>query len=1140
MDSKNPARHRFAQLKCQTHHSILRSIAKTGDVVALAAKQGRRFLGICDHNTLSGFYEFYSACRSAGIKPVIGATVDVTDPAPWKSGTAFGHRVTLFCKNREGLDGLISILNAGHLRRQEAGRANLFAVDSSTIFEYSKNLICTLPGVTSFLGRGPAADPDGTLAKYIDSFGRERLFLELWKDSVPGEDEMNVRMLEISRKYELKTVAASNCQYLAPSHRKSFAAAYAMRNGISLPAAMEKLERAGNFHFRSDAEFEGAFSHLGQSLENSLDIAFACNLEMEDTAPKMPGFGTPEGFSEDTYLEFISREELSRRRLSSQVKYAERLSRELEIIRSLGFSGYFLTVRDIVDHAKSSGIPVGPGRGSACSSLVCFLLGITRIDPIRENLMFERFLNPHRVKMPDIDIDFASAGRYEIIKYLIKRFGVDRVAQIITFSHFKHKALVWALSRILDAPSEAVHEMAGLMDRFVARDPHLGFSEVVRDAVFSKFERTGVWFRQMCEIAPPLLNNIRQTSIHAGGVVISPVSLPSSLPLHFPNDGVNMTALDMNSLEALGYLKMDLLGINALEKIEDIKKAIASAGAAPPDIDSVPLDDKKTFDLISSGETFGVFQIETRQFRDFLPKIRVSSIDELAVAIALIRPGPLRGGVVSDYISRKSGRSKPAYPIAGMEEILSETFGLIVFQEQIMRIATDIFGYSFSDADVFRDIMTKKKRDRVEGERARFIEAGQKRGITLQDSARTFDLIANFAEYGFNKAHSVAYSRVAYAMAYYMANYPAEYMTALLNSDVKARGLEFDMKIDFLKRRGIRLLELDANRSGLDYSIEQVDGSKHVRSGFMKIPGISTVSAAELVAERARGGEFRDFGDFLGRPYLTAGRSRLGELEAVIRAGAFDGIGGGASREAMVAALREAMSGKKRPRQAGAAGQISFPDSQPGRPEGLFLREGPSWKAPPEFFDEIRFVRASGVSAFLKQGSGAARIYGRASSFAPPTSEIVLSDIFNEGDSIAVKLSGAAFEELTKIDRGDVIFVEASVAGSGGTLLTETGEERASMLSVTTGSIISYREARLLFTSYIEIRAASVDGEAVSMIKHVTERYPGTIPLYIKTSEYTIATNRKVMVNERFVREISSIAGLSGEVEAYIDFKMKV
>jgi len=1150
-------RHLYVPLKCQTHYSVLRSCVKIDELIEFARSCGHRFLAICDHNTLSGYYEFYKKCSANGIKPIIGVSVDLSE-ARSASGSGISHRITLYCKNNKGLLNLFRILNKINLSENSSGAAkNIQPFGNDIIFEYSEGLICSFPSVSSMIYKLAASEKnvlaEKVIGDYLNVFGAERLYFELWKDGVAREDEANLLFLQYSKKYGIKPLAVNNCQYLNQFDRfNGFAAAYAIRNSVDLETARARVSNSGHFHFKSDEEIREAFSHIAVAVENAYELAFSCNVEAERPGFLIPEYVVPEGFTQSAYLSFLAKNSLETLKDVNLEVYLQRLERELKIIDELNFSSYFLCVRDIVKYARDNGIPVGPGRGSACSSLTCYLLDITRIDPIENQLMFERFMNPGRVKMPDIDIDFASSKRYAIIDYIAKKYGKNRVAQIITFNHFKQKALFNALCKIMNVGENLVKDITPLFNRIVSENPEMPFVDIFKNGILNKFYLNEKKISELCAIAPALLNNIRQASIHAGGIVISPNDISQCMPLARPNGEINVTALDMNALNELGYLKIDLLGINALEKIELIKEAILKSSGVDIDIEKMPLDDKKTFELISCGETYGIFQLETPLFRKFLPRIAPGDIKELAIAIALIRPGPIQGNIVQEYVLRKSGRSSVIYQLEAMKDILKETRGLIVFQEQIMRIATDVFGYDHSEADIFREIMSKKAGDKIEDERSRFIERAKRKKIDAGKASEIFELIAKFAQYGFNKAHSAAYSRVAYYMAYYMANYPLEYIMALLNNDIRNRGVEYNIKINFLRRCRIGVYPLDINKSTPYYSVENNSGQKGIRHGFLTIAGISLHSVEAMVAEREKNGFFLSADDFSSRMLVSGSKIKINELESLVKLGAFDSIASSMSRERIISTFQQTLFSKKN--AAGrneSIGQITFSGNRAAPLSGPGLRKFmPPAKTSSELFLDseraavLKHINLSSISKFIRDSSinnesGRRLSFGEIVSYDPVLTNLLVKDPFDAIGEYAFKLMvpEALMNKINLFSAGITVFFEFETK-KGVTFISDDNLESVSPGMIhSLISITSYQEASFNFRAYVKINMSDVDSQQLTLVKRITERHSGSIPLYIKTNLFTIATNKKVNFSESFIREIKSVEKLSANVEIYIDYK---
>ncbi len=1154
----------YVPLKCQTDYSVLRSCVKIDELVAFAAARAHSYMAICDLNTVSGYYDFYIKCRRNGIKPIIGAAVDICDTI---NSRQINHRVTLYCKNYGGLLNLFKIINTINLLPAVAGNKAQF-ISSDTVLKYSQGLLCAFANVSSapykLFSAKEASEADKFIRRYMESFGPDRLYFELWKDSVAHEDDANLLFLELAKKYPVKPAAVNNCQYLLQQDRlKGFAAVYAMRNEIDFNSACAKLSSTGDFHFKSSQEMSKAFAHIQAALENAKDLAFRCNVEINPDGFLIPQYAVSEGFTQHGYLGFLARNRLGALKDINREAYEYRLSIELDIIEKLNFSSYFLIVWDLVNYARKAGVPVGPGRGSACSSLVCYLLDITRIDPIEYQLTFERFLNPGRVKMPDIDIDFASSERYKIIDYAVEKYGKDRVSQIITFSHFKHKALFNSLVKVLELPDNLIKNISPLFNRAVSENPDISFTDIFKNTILNKFYNSESKVRELCEISLPLLNNIKQVSIHAGGIVISPFSLFDNLPLSRPNGETNVTAVEMNVLNELGYLKIDLLGINALEKIEQVKAAVIKYRGITVDIDKIPLDDKKTYELISAGETFGVFQLETPLFRKFLPQLKPGGIKELAAAIALIRPGPIQANVLSEYAMRKSGRSKIEYQLGALEPILKETYGLIVFQEQIMRIATDVFGYSYSEADIFRDIMSKKAEDKIESERENFMHRARAGKIDLKTAASIFGLISKFAKYCFNKAHSAAYSRVAYYMAYFMANYPLEYMVSLLNNDIRNRGVEYNVKINFLKRNRIPVFGADINRSGLYHEIEERGGARVMLHGLLSAAVSSAAALNEIIADRSKNGAFVSVGDFAGRVMGAAGgRVRLADIEPLVKIGVFDSIAGGMSRERIIEEFKNFSFTRKRSYDKNeSAGQTSFfrqggdtikrgigerkfmPQSPPGEKSAFFLDDERSCVL--KHINRPTVINIARRSAGLKLNYGSVyKSFGEIINYDPSVSALDIKDPFDVIDEYVIKVfvSAELLGRVNALAKGDIVFFEFSAGkkrmAMDDNINNQAGwDEGSAGMILTLNDIISYTEASYSFSAVIKAGATDfADGDLV-LIKRLTERYAGGIPLFIKIGELTIATNKKINFSEKFIKEIRSIEKLSANMEFYIDMK---
>ncbi len=906
---------------------MLDGAARIGEVVAAAVADGQPAIGITDHGNMYGILDFYRECRAQGVKPILGTEAymahDSRHERPARrgrvddsGGDADGgqklyYHLTLLAESNAGYRNLIQLASRAFME----GYYYKPRVDWETLADHSEGLIATtgcLGGhVLQSLLRG---DMEGAVAKagrFQEIFGRDNLFIELQDQGLPEQHKTNPQLLEIARRIQAPVLATNDSHYVRQADAVAQDALLCVQTG-SLMSDPNRFKFHGDQHYLKSAdEMRSLFAEVPEACDNTLWVAERADVEIDFGKPQLPNFPLPEGFASDAdylrHLTFAGAQERWGDPLPDAA--VERLAYELKVIEDMGFSSYFLIVWDLIAHARRSGIRVGPGRGSAAGCAVAYSLRITDLDPIHYDLLFERFLNPSRISMPDIDMDFDSRYRDEMIRYAAERYGRDHVAQIVTFSTIKARAAVRDAARVLGHPYGVGDRVAKAMPPLVmGRDtplyaclePHPKYEDGYKMAgELREMYEADPDTRQVIDVAKGLEGLRRQDGIHAAAVVITKEPLTEYLPIQrkpengqAPEDAPVVTQYEMHGVEDLGLLKMDFLGLRNLDVITDTLQLIRDTRGVDLDIDDLPLADAKTFEMLARGESIGVFQLEGGPMRALIRSLAPTCFEDVAALVALYRPGPMAANMHNDYADRKNGRKPVAYLHPDAEEILADTWGLMIYQESVMRIAQKFAGYSLAEADNLRKACGKKIRELIAKEREKFVAGCDANGYGADLGQRWFDIIEPFADYAFGKSHSFGYGFVAYQTAYLKANYPAEYLAALLTS-VKASLEKAAVYLAECRAMGIDVDVPDINRSDSDFTPvvegEGDDAKLSIIFGLSAVRNVGEGLVAHIVSERDANGPFGDFYDFCQRVDMQVLNKRT--VESLIKAGAFDSAG---------------------------------------------------------------------------------------------------------------------------------------------------------------------------------------------------------------------------------------------------------
>jgi DNA polymerase-3 subunit alpha len=917
----------FVHLHLHSQYSLLDGAIRLGDLLAKVKEQGMPAVALTDHGAMFGAIEFYQKCKDKGIRPVIGAEVYVAPGSRFvkESGgnhdAAHSYHLILLCENLQGYRNLSRLVSAGF----REGFYYKPRIDKELLADCSEGLICLsacLKGEVAYqCGRGRMEEAIATARWYSELFP-ERYYIELQENTLPEQEIANKRLLEVARELSLPLVATNDCHYLNREDAKAHEVLLCLQTGKTLSDPSRMRFSADEFYVKSPAEMAAAFHYAPEAVANTVAVAERCNLELDFKTYHFPRYEVPDGSSLDEMLEEEARQGLELRLKGIRAKnphltpeqengYWERLRTELDCIKQMGFPGYFLIVADFINWAKDHGIPVGPGRGSAAGSLVAYAIRITDLDPIPYNLLFERFLNPERISMPDIDVDFCQDRREEVIRYVTEKYGRDKVCQIITFGTMAARGVLRDVGRVMDMPYGDVDRIAKLVPEVLGITLEQALKQEPKLREMAEAEPR---VKELLDVALCLEGLARHASTHAAGVVVAPDALENFCPVYMDKNGSVTTQYSMKYVEKIGLVKFDFLGLKNLTVIYNAVRLIRAEKDPAFDIAALRDDDRESYELISSGNTTGVFQLESSGMKDMLVKLKPSCFEDVIAACALYRPGPLGSGMVDDFIDRKHGRKKVVYDLPQLEPILKDTYGVIVYQEQVMQIARSLGGYSLGGADLLRRAMGKKDPAAMAKEKDKFLEGAKQQGTDLKKAEAIFDLMAKFAEYGFNKSHSAAYALVAYQTAYLKAHYPVEFMAALLTEDMGNTD-KVVKNIADCREMGIEVLPPDINAS--DRSFRVLGNS--IRFGLGAVKNVGE-GAIEAIIEARREGAFRDIFDFCERVDLRRVNKRV--VESLVKCGAFDSTG--ARRAPLMAALEDAMALGQKVQQERESAQVSL------------------------------------------------------------------------------------------------------------------------------------------------------------------------------------------------------------------------
>ena len=1110
----------FVHLHNHTTYSLLDGAQRLDEMLVRAAADGQTALAITDHGNLFGVLDFAKKAGKRGVRPIVGIEAYVAPGSRHERQGAPGkkpyHHLILLAESYAGYKNLIRLATAGYLE----GFYYRPRIDKELLREHAEGLVCLsacLAGEVPTLLRGDRYPEALQVAgEFRDLFGPERYWLELQDHGLVEQQAVNEGAVRLSRDLGLGLVATNDCHYLLPSDHFAHDVLVCIQTGKTVHAE-DRMRYSPQHYLKSRAEMATLFSWAPEAVRNSAVVAERCGFAFEKPQHQLPAFPVPAGFQLEDYFEKVARDGFAERervwRQESEAgrlrhgleEYRQRLDREIQTMRQMGFAGYFLIVWDFIRFAREHGIPVGPGRGSAAGSLCAFSMRITDIDPMQYDLLFERFLNPERVSMPDIDIDFCFRNRERVIDYVTGKYGRANVAQIITFGTMAARAVIRDVGRGLEIPYADVDRIAKLVPaqpgQEITIERALGEVPALRQAYDSDPR-----VKQMLDVGQRLEGLVRHASTHAAGVVIAPRPIVEFAPLYKGTDDAITTQFAMGDIEEIGLLKMDFLGLKTLTLIADAVASIAAQEGVRPDIEHLPIDDPAVYELFGRARTAGIFQFESEGMKDILRRLKPERFEDLVALNALYRPGPIGGGLIDDFIKRRHGKVRVEYPHRLLEPILEETYGVIVYQEQVMQIASRMAGYTLGEADILRRAMGKKKKEVMAAEREKFLAGAARQGVKTSDAVKVFELMEFFAGYGFNKSHSAAYALVAYQTAWLKAHYPVHFMAALLTTE-QGNTDKLVRYVNECRDMGIEVLPPDVNHSGLDFTVE----GTQVRFGLGAVKNAGEAAARSILEVRQRG-HFRSLHELCARADGRLLNKRV--LESLAQAGALDSLGG--RRSQLVAAIDAALDygGKQRAdRDAGQSSLFGVVQAEEAMPA---LPDLPDWDRATRLAHEKAtlgfYVSGHPLEAFRELVADFATHTTARLREAEPGAEIAVAGLVGELRKRKSKKSGKWWAALQLEDMdGQVevlVFPKAfeqyeALLAQGAALLVngrlEVGDERVNLTADALTPLDELRERRAEAVQ-VRLLAAELDPGVIGRLRTAVESHRGEVALFLEVA----------------------------------------
>jgi len=1112
----------FVHLHNHSHYSLLDGACKIGGLVQTAVENGMPAVALTDHGVMFGAIEFYKKAQKAGIKPIVGMEAYIVTKGSRflkasqvsESGgkRAAYHHLLLLAKNETGYRNLIKLCTAGHLD----GYYYRPRIDTDILRTHREGLVATSACAGGVISAHLAAGNDSAAYEageiYRDIF-HDDFYVEIQNHGIEREAIVRQKAPLLARQLGLKLVATNDVHYLKHEHAipHNIMLLIPDASSTNIPDYTQLRYQTDQAYFKSAAEMVKLFSEFPEAIASTLEINEKIDLRLDLKKNHMPRFPIPADAGVSTleeYFELLVRQGFARRYPQASDKLLQRLEHEMGVIKSMGYAGYFLIVQDFIHAARAMGVSVGPGRGSAAGSIVSYSLEITNVDPIKYDLLFERFLNPDRVSMPDIDVDFADDKREEVIKYVKGKYGEDSVSQIITFGTLSSRAVLKDVGRVLGVPLSTIDSITKQIPVEQGKvRPLADALESIPELKWIK-ESTDPKIKTLVDASLVLEGMNRNASTHAAGVVIAPGAISDYVPLFKTPQTEVMTQYNMKDLETAGLLKMDFLGLRTLTVIENALAMIRKDRGVTLDINALPEDDARTFELFGQGNTVGVFQFESSGMQDWLRKLKPTSISDLVAMNALYRPGPME--MIGDFISRKLGEQKITYLHPKLEAVLKETYGVIVYQEQVMRIASEIAGLTLAKADLMRRAMGKKDKVLMAEMKKEFLEGAVRLGTQKRTAEEIFDLIEKFASYGFNKSHSVAYSVIAFQTAYLKAHYPAEFMAATLSSEIgdTDKIVKF---IDDCRRAGIEVLPPDVNESGKDFLV--VRGA--IRFGLVAIKNVGGGAIDAVIAGREAGGKFENLFDFCARVDLRQANKKA--LESLILAGAFDSPGGHRSQN--LENLERAVAFGQAVQESSMNGQSSLFETTGS---GASKLQYPALLPCPEWSEIDRLMREKAVLGFFVSGHPLLKYAQEVREFAT----VGLGNLSGFKTGGTVRACGIVTSVKKKIDKRNNTMAFVGIEDFGGkaecivfsdsyqryqallqpdamVMVVGRGEVNGELLKILVNEVYPIEKVREKFTRSVvlSLNLRNLNEVTISGLKAAMQEHRGTCPCYFQVQD---------------------------------------
>jgi DNA polymerase-3 subunit alpha len=1149
----------FVHLHLHTSYSLLDGAIKIKELMSKLKEQNVKAVAITDHGSMFGIVEFYKECLKNNIKPIIGCEVYV---APGNQENARfikeyakdedkNYHLVLLAKNNEGLKNLQYLVSKGYLD----GFYYKPRIDKALLRKHSKGLIglsaCIAGEPAKHILRGDYKSAREAALEYQDILKEGDYYLEIQMNGMQEQKIVNNQLVNISKETGIPLVATNDCHYLNKGDHVSHQILMNIQMQSTVNSKNKWEFHADSLYVKSPEEMREAFKDYPEACDNTIEIAKKCNVTIEFGKMHFPIFDVPEEYTIESFFEHKAREGL--RKILAKIpaaehkKYYDRLEFEMDIIIKKNYAGYFLVVMDFIEYAKQNGIPVGPGRGSGAGSLVAYCMNITALDPIKFNLLFERFLNPERESMPDFDIDFCVERRQEVLDYVKNKYGEDKVSQIITYGKLLAKGIIRDVGRVLEVPLPDVDKIAKL----IPNDPGITLSKAFKkDPNLKETIESMEGGKKILEHATKLEGLIKSAGVHAAGVVIGDKPLIEYIPLCRGKDGEVVSQFEKDTLESVGLIKFDFLGLKNLTIINNAEKRINEKYKDLNfNIEKIPLNDKKTYELLSNGDTTGVFQLESAGMKNLLKKLKPSVFEDIIALVALYRPGPIGSGMLDDFVQRKHGQQEITYPLPELKEVLRDTYGIIVYQEQVMEIARVIAGYSLGNADLLRRAMGKKKKEVMEEQREYFINGSKElkipgaknKGFDPKKALEIFELMEKFAEYGFNKSHSAAYALVAYQTAYLKAHFPLEYMAAILSCEKDSDKVV--VFVEECRNMGLKVFPPCVNRSDKDFKI---DGDEIV-FGLQAIKNIGDNAIDAILEERKRNGEFKDIFDYCERVNLRLANKRV--LEALIKSGSMDCFK--RKRSQLINVMEDAIAnGQKQQKmkengiisietflaevdEENCSNNTSYPDI-PEFPEIEILKMEKEYLGfyktshPLASYNkilEIFTVKSSNLGGFNDNekvivGGLVKKIKNHLSKKGERMAFVTLEDL--EGDIDVIVFPKSFQKYLRHLQEDKILIIDGR---------TNSSEER---MSVIAEKIVDINDAleEMVSSVRIKLNLVGFTTNRIEKLKEITERYRGKIPFSLEIEQpnkykviINVSNNNYIRPSFSFFKQIDELLG---------------